>query len=171
MSRSSSLGAMAKDSADHPAVYTQEQVQQILNVAIARQTYEGEFSRKQLLEIADELGISESCLLDAEKTWLGQRTETEARLAFDKYRQNKLKKKLERSGYASGTLVVLNALTGFAWPWSVYLICLLGLKLGFDAWRLYHQNREDYEQDFRRWTRKRHLSDFVHHWWTRIFRV
>ena len=171
MSRSLSLDAMAKDSAEVPAVYTQEQVQQILNVAIARQTYDGEFSRDQLLEIADELGISKSCLLSAEETWLSQRTETEARLAFDQYRQGQLKKKLERCGYASGTLVVLNALTGFAWPWSVYLICLMGLKLGFDAWTIYNQNREDYEQDFRRWTRKRHLSQFVNRWWTRIFSV
>ena len=168
---SSSCDAMAKDSANFPAVYTQEQIQQILNVAIARQAYEGEFSRAQLFEIADELGISKSCLMAAEEICLTQRTESEARLAFDKYRHGQLKKKLERGGYVSCTLLILNAFSGFAWPWSLYLIGLLGLKLIFDAWHIYHQDPDDYEQAFRRWDRKRHLSQFVNRWWTRIFSI
>jgi len=37
--------------------YHQEDIQQILNIAIARQVHKGEFSREQLLEIAAELEI------------------------------------------------------------------------------------------------------------------
>lgn len=162
---------MNDDSATVPASYTQEQVQQILNVAIARQTYEGEFSRTQLFEIAEELGISDQCLVAAEKSWLVTQTESRKRTEFDLYRQGRLKRKVERFGFTSGALIIFNALTGFSSLWSIYIIGLLSIKIGFDAWKLLHQNPEDYEQAFRKWTRKRHLSQFVNRWWGRILSI
>jgi hypothetical protein len=162
---------MAEDSAAIPVSYTQEQVQQILNVAIARQTYEGEFSRAQLFEIAEELGISDQCLVAAEKSWRVTQSESLKRTEFDQYRQGQLKRKLERVGFSSGALVIFNALTGFSHLWCIYIIGLLALKIGFDAWKLFHQNPEDYEQAFRKWTRQRHLSQFVNRWWTRILSI
>ena len=42
--------------------YYQEDIQQILQIAIARQVQDAEFSHEQLLEIAAELEISPECL-------------------------------------------------------------------------------------------------------------
>lgn len=42
--------------------YHQEDIQQILQIAIARQADDTEFSHEQLLEIAAELEISSECL-------------------------------------------------------------------------------------------------------------
>lgn len=162
---------MAEDSAVVPTSYTQEQVQQILNVAIAQQTYEGEFSREQLFEIADELGITSQALTIAEQSWLKHQADAKERMTFNLHRQGQLRRKAERFGFTSGALVLLNALTGFTWLWCFYLIGLLALKLGFDAWTVFYQDEEGYEQAFRKWSRKRHLSAFVNHWWTRLLSV
>ena len=53
-----------------PRCYQQEDIQQILNLAIARQGDGEEFSREHLVEIAAELGISPDTLLEAEQEWL-----------------------------------------------------------------------------------------------------
>ncbi|MEM9136179.1 MAG: 2TM domain-containing protein, partial [Cyanobacteria bacterium P01_F01_bin.42] len=151
--------------------YSQEQVQQILNLAIAKQVYEGEFSRSQLFEIADELGISVQCLQEAEQSWLAHQASSQERMIFDQHRQGQLRRKVERFGYTSGSLMLLNALTGFAWPWCFYMIGLMLLKLGFDTWTVFHQDQAGYEQAFRKWSRRRHLSQFVDRWWTRILSV
>ena len=162
---------MAEDFAAVPTSYTQEQVQQILNVAIAQQTYEGEFTRTQLFEIADELGISHQVLTAAEKSWLQNHADAKDRMTFDLHRQGQLKRKAGRFGFTTGTLVLINALTGFTSLWCVYIIGIFGLKLGFDAWTVFYQDSDGYEQAFRKWSRKRHLSAFVNRWWTRFLSV
>ena len=159
---------MADDSSSVLTAYTQEQVQQILNVAIAKQAYEGEFTRSQLFEIAEELGISPQCITEAEKSWLTYHNDSQARLTFNRQRQGQLRRKAERYGYVSGSLFLLNALTGFTWGWCFYLIGLLTLKLGFDAWTVFFQDESGYEQAYRKWSRRQHLSQFVNRWWTRI---
>ncbi|MFQ4135779.1 hypothetical protein PGN35_005615 [Nodosilinea sp. PGN35] len=50
-------------------LYPAEDAQQILSLAIARQTESGELSRTQLLEIADELGIAPETIAAAEREW------------------------------------------------------------------------------------------------------
>ena len=77
---------------------------------------QGEFSRQQLFEIADELGISPQCLTEAEHTWLKHQADAQERMTFNLHRQGELRRKAERFGYASGSLLLLNALTGFTWP-------------------------------------------------------
>ena len=104
---------MADPSATPPQFYSQEQVQQILNVAIARQDYDGEFSRAQLFEIAEELEIPPQCLIQAEQTWLKQQSESQERLAFNAYRQDKLKAQCVRNGITSGGLLAITALLNF----------------------------------------------------------
>ena len=162
---------MAEESAVVPTSYTQEQVQQILNVAIAQQTYEGEFSRQQLFEIADELGIPPQCLTAAEQSWLQHHAESQARLTFDLHRRGELRHKAERFGLVSSCLLLLNVLTGFASPWCLFVIGPLALKLGFDTWTVYYPDEASYERAFRKWSRKRHLSAFVNRWWSRLLSV
>lgn len=76
--------------------YTQEEIQQILNLAIARQAHAGEFTRTQLLEIAADLEISPASLQAAEAEWQQQRSIVQQRRAFDAYRRAKLKRKAGR---------------------------------------------------------------------------
>lgn len=78
---------MANTTAAPPQFYSQEQVQQILNVAIARQASDRQasddaFSRAQLFKIAEELEISPQCLAQAEQAWLIQQSESQQRLTL-----------------------------------------------------------------------------------------
>ncbi|NEQ25675.1 MAG: 2TM domain-containing protein, partial [Microcoleus sp. SIO2G3] len=73
--------------------YQQEDIQQILNLAIARQDNVEEFSHEQLVEIANELGISTATLLEAERDWLLQKGEQQKRQDFNLYRRSKLKRR------------------------------------------------------------------------------
>ncbi|NJK40908.1 MAG: 2TM domain-containing protein [Acaryochloridaceae cyanobacterium SU_2_1] len=144
--------------------YSQEDVQQILNLAIAQQAYAGEFSAQQLLEIAEELEISPSNLEAALQTWQTQSIEQQRRQNFDQYRQGNLKKQIGRYVIANGGLISVNALMGFTFPWSMYIALLWGLRLGLNAWNVYHTADEGYEKAFQRWERQRQVRQKINHW-------
>ncbi|NCJ06010.1 hypothetical protein GS597_05680 [Synechococcales cyanobacterium C] len=148
--------------------YTQEEVQQILNVAIARQVYQGEFTRSQLLEIAADLGITPAELDVAEQTWQQQQGELQKRQAFNQYRQANLRRDLGRYGIVNGILVLINLLTGFSTPWSLYVLLGWGLKLSLNAWNVYHPDGEAYELAFQRWYRKHQFRNFINTWIGRL---
>ena len=54
-------------------IYRQEDAQQILQLAIARQAEEGELSRVQLFEIAAELNIAPADIQAAELEWFANK--------------------------------------------------------------------------------------------------
>ena len=51
-------------------LYASEEAQQILQIAIAKETEGGELTRTQLMEIAAELNIAPETLMSAEREWL-----------------------------------------------------------------------------------------------------
>ncbi|MFW6359786.1 MAG: 2TM domain-containing protein, partial [Chroococcales cyanobacterium] len=97
--------------------YSQEDIQQILQRAIARQAYEVEFTRQQLLEIAEELEISPECLILAEQDWHVDKLDHEKRQAFDAYRRGRFKQKLGKYLIINSFLVGLNVLTAGTLSW------------------------------------------------------
>ncbi|MCM1983128.1 hypothetical protein [Lyngbya confervoides] len=157
-----------------PKVYTQAQIQEILNAAIAQQAWDGEFSRAQLYEIAEELEIQPQILQQAEESWLNQQSVLQERQAFDDYRMSQLKHRTGRWLILSGALAAMGAVIstipflGVLWIFPAGIICLLTAKLGLFAWSIFQTNEAVYEEAFRRWLRKRQLSQFVNRWWTRI---
>jgi hypothetical protein len=138
--------------------YHQEDIQQILQIAIRRQAYEGEFSREQLLEIAAELEISPECLQVAEKEWLAQQTEMQKRQDFNAYRRSKLKKQFGKYVIVNSFLVLLNLLSAGSLSWSLYILLFWGLGLGLNAWNTFQSQGEDYERAFQRWYRQNQLK-------------
>lgn len=84
---------MAAEPSKATLTYSQEQVQQILNLAIAQQDYEGEFSHAQLLEIAEELAIPQITLEQAAQSIKTQQGELVKRQSFNLYRRANLRKK------------------------------------------------------------------------------
>ncbi|WP_299485515.1 2TM domain-containing protein [Acaryochloris sp. IP29b_bin.137] len=151
--------------------YSQEQVQQILNLAIAQQDYDGEFSHAQLLEIAEELGIPQPTLDQAIQNVKTQQSELARRQSFDQYRRANLRKKAGRYAIANSSLILVNALMGFSFPWSLYIALLWGLRLGLNAWNVFHTGDEAYEQAFRRWERKHQLQQKADTWLGRILSI
>lgn len=150
---------MTEPQTSNEFLYPAEDAQQILQIAIARQTESGELSRAQLLEIAEELGISAQTLLSAEQEWDIKKHEIADQRLFDHQRQERFRHGLARFGVFGIFLVGFNLLIGGGITWLLYLI--LGpwaLMLTWDAWRIYRPNGYAYTQEFQRWRRKKRVE-------------
>lgn len=142
-------------------LYHQEDIQQILQIAISRQAHEGDFTRDQLLEIAAELEISPECLQAAETEWLACQTEQQQRLAFDAYRRKNLQKSFGNYAIANSFFVLLNLLSAGELSWSLYIALFWGVGLGLSAWNTFQTRGEEYEKAYRRWYRNNQLKKSV----------
>ena len=141
--------------------YSQEDIQQILSIAIARQADDSEFSYQQLLEIAEELEITPESLQQSEIDWRSQNTIVRQKQTFDVYRRNRLKKKVGNYVIANSFLVLLDLLNSSDLSWSLYIMLIWGLKVGLDSWNTYYSNSEEYERAFQKWSQRNQLKQSV----------
>lgn len=148
--------------------YNQQDIQQILNLAIARQVKDEELSRDHLVEIAAELGISTESLLEAERDWQLQQKEQQKRYHFNIYRHSQLKKRFGRYLIVNSFLVGLNLVSASELSWSLYILLFWGMWLGLSAWNTYQLQGEEYEREFQKWYRKQQLTQVAHSVYTRI---
>ncbi|HEY9673999.1 MAG TPA: 2TM domain-containing protein [Waterburya sp.] len=148
--------------------YQQEDIQHILNIAIARQPDGGELSREQLVEIAAELGISTDSLIQAEQEWLLQKQERQKHREFNLYRRSRFKKRLAKYLIVNTFLIGLNLLTVGHLSWSLYILLFWGLGLGFNAWNTFQLEGEDYERAFQKWYRQHQLAQVARTVYTRV---
>ncbi|MEY3299330.1 MAG: hypothetical protein RLZZ597_2590 [Cyanobacteriota bacterium] len=141
---------------------------------MARQTDSGELSRAQLLEIAEELGISAEVLAEAEREWDVKKYEIADQRQFDRERKQRFKHGLSQFCFFIGFLVVILLLTSGAVGFglasmthflaNVFLYLLgapWGLKLAWDWWRIYRPNEYSYTKEFQRWRRKQQMRRAV----------
>lgn len=149
-------------------VYLQEDVQEILQLAIARQFDSAEMTRDQLTEIAEELGISPENLALSEQEWLLAKGEGREREAFHHHRYQKLQHHVTRYAIVNGFLAAINFFATGGLGWSVYLILGWGLPLALKARKLLQTSGEDYESAFQLWRRKRRLQQSVSTWFDRL---
>ncbi|MCG8366064.1 MAG: 2TM domain-containing protein [Pseudanabaenales cyanobacterium] len=140
-------------------LYPSEDAQQILQIAIARQTEAGELSRDQLLEIASELGIPEDTLWAAEQEWLSQRGVAQDQQTFDAYRRQKFQHHLVRYIAVNLFLLLLNLLIGEGFSWSLYVLLGWGLGLALHAWSTFQPKGFKYEEEFQKWRRRRQFKE------------
>ncbi|NMG06690.1 2TM domain-containing protein [Brasilonema sp. UFV-L1] len=142
--------------------YTQEDIQQILNLAIARQAddKDKEFSYEQLLEIATELEISTDTLKQAERDWLEQQGEMLQRQAFNAQRQGRFKKRFGNYAIVNVFLLSMDLIGGAGLSWSLYILLCCGFAVGLDAWNTFQTKGEEYELAFERWRRKHQVKKF-----------
>lgn len=148
--------------------YRQEDIQQILNLAIAQEANDGEFSRDQLMEIAAELGISPQRLQEAEQEWLLQHQEQQKRREFDIHRRRHLQKKVGKYVIVNTFLVALNLISAGQLSWSLYILLFWGLGLGLKTWNTYQLQGQEYEQAFHKWYRQQQISQFTQSIFTRL---
>ncbi len=145
-------------------VYTQEEVQNILNIAIAEHTYQGEFSRSQLFEIGSDLGVSEAILQKAEQSWLLSSRDLAKRDEFKQHQYAQLQRKAGYFAIFNIAFISLNALTGFGFAWSLYILVVWGLFLGRNTWSVFSLKGEAYEWAFQRWHRSHQVRKAMTNW-------
>jgi hypothetical protein len=143
------------------ATYTQSDLQEILNLALTKQSANGdlEFSHEQLLEIAAEMSIDPATLQAAEQDWGKLQSINRERGDFDLYRRQKFTNKLARYTIVNGTFVTLNLLVigGTSVFWSAYILAFWGIGIVWDAWQLSQLKGEEYDLKFQSWKSQRNL--------------
>jgi hypothetical protein len=142
--------------------YTQEDVQEILQLAISRQVNDNnqEFSYQEILEIAAELQISPDTLQQAERDWLVKQSEVEQREAFNIYRRSKFKKRLGNYAIMNIFFLAINSISGGI-SWSLYILVGCGLAISLDIWNTFQTKGEDYEIAFQRWNRNHQIKQTI----------
>jgi hypothetical protein len=151
--------------------YNQEDVQQILHLAIARQAddKDKEFSYEQLLEIAAELEIPPESLKLAERDWLDKQGEMQQRQSFNIYRQTRFKKRFGKYAIVNSVLMLVDLVGGGGLSWSLYILLFWGLGVALDAWSTYQTNSEEYEIAFQKWHRNHQIKQTFNTVWNKFF--
>jgi hypothetical protein len=143
-----------------PKLYSQEDIQEILQIAIERQTDDrgDNFTQEQLLEIGLELGIDEASIANAEKAWFSQQNRSQKEKDFQLYRQYKLQKKLTKFLLLNGIFISLNLLFVGYLTWSLYIV----------AWKTYQTQGEEYQQELQKWERNQNIKQSLNNFWQRV---
>jgi hypothetical protein len=133
--------------------YSQEDVREILDIAMSdRSTLDPDLSHPQLLEIAQELGISPESIELAKSQWLSQQQVIKKHQDFDLYRRSKLQDRLGKYAIVNACLIPINFFTGFGIPWSLYVLTSWGIVRGVAAWRVFFQHQGyAYDRAFQKW--------------------
>ncbi|MBR8826996.1 MAG: 2TM domain-containing protein [Gomphosphaeria aponina SAG 52.96 = DSM 107014] len=151
--------------------YSQAEIQEILNLAIARQTAQTEkeeLSREQLQEIATELGIDSNCLETAEIDWLALKSKQQKHKDFQNYRRGIFKQKAGKYLIFNSFFVGLNILGAGAISWSLYILLIWGLKLSLEGWQTFQAQGRGYEIAFSRWQLKQEMKQSAVTIWRRL---
>jgi len=139
--------------------YSQEEVHEILELAIARQAENAgqtELTRTQLLEIAEDMGISTTELAVAERDWEIHKGESHERQAFEKFRRDRFRRKLVRYLIINGFLFGISTIFLHGPTGPLLVVALLwGMFLSLDAWNTYLEKGDRYEAAFQKWRRRK----------------
>jgi 2TM domain len=140
---------------NYPDSYRQEDIQAILNLAIANHHTDEELSRQQLWEIAAELDISNSMIQAAENL----------------VRRQKFQRKLTKYAIVNTFLVSFNFILVGTLSWSLYILLFWGLGVALSGWKAYQSSGEEYERAFQRWSFQNEVKQTVTTLWTKVQQV
>ncbi|MEM6520432.1 MAG: 2TM domain-containing protein [Cyanobacteria bacterium P01_D01_bin.71] len=143
---------------DEPAIYQSEDAQAILQIAIARHTEGGELTRSQLFEIAEEIGIASTTLVEAEQQWALQQQETEEIAAFDQYQRQRFQSHAVRFVIINLVFSIINFVALGELSWSLYISLFWGIGLSLQAWQTYWPNEQQYRRRFEKWRRQEQIK-------------
>ncbi|MCC0179221.1 2TM domain-containing protein [Waterburya agarophytonicola K14] len=152
----------------YPDSYSQAEIQEILQLAIASHHTEDELSRQQLWEIASELDISNAVIQSAERDWLERKAVDRQRRSFDLHRRQKFKQKLTKFAIVNTFLVSLNLIAIGTLSWSLYILLFWGLGIALNGWKAYQSGGEAYEKEFQRWSFQNEVKQTVATVWTKL---
>ena len=154
----------------YPEVYSSEDIQQIIQIALTRQGDDDELTRKQLWEIADELNIDLQTLQAAENQWLQYKTTAQKRQAFDLFRQHQFKQKTVKYLIVNTFLVSLNLISAGILTWSLYILMFWGFSLALNWWKTFHCKDEEYERAFQRWSFQNEVKQTFSTLWQKVYK-
>lgn len=131
--------------------YDRDAVQEILQLAIARRNDVESYSRDQLLELADEIGIDRADLYAAEQRWLDQHGDRSERQQFIAAQRQRLKLTLGKFGIINGFLLLIDLVSSGRPDWSITLALGWGMFIALDAWKCLQPGTDEFEKRFQKW--------------------
>lgn len=168
-------------SSPYAKTYRQDEVQEILHLAIANQAKAGELSRDQLFEIADELGLSPQDIQNAEQEWQGIQRIDQEKQAFIRWRRLQFHQHSVKYLIVNGFLMVFDLLTfgdagvgliifgSQALSFSLFIALIWGLFLALDGWQSRQTEGKTFERKFRKWQRRHWLKESARRIFGRFF--
>jgi hypothetical protein len=163
------FNAMPDTPLQQPEFYSQEDIQQILNIAIAQKQDDGEaLTRKQLWEIASELDIDRATIIAAEQDWLANKDIDRQKQEFNLYRRHKFQNKLVKFALFNVFLGSFNVLLSGTLSWSLYILLFWGFSLSLNAWKTFQEKGTAYDQAFQRWQFQDRVKRTVVTVWDRV---
>ena len=142
-------------------LYASEEAQQILQIAIAKDTESGELTRVQLAEIASELNIAPETLWSAEREWIDLQSESSQKAIFNQQRQQKFHHHLMRYGIVNAFLLLLNLLMSGGVGFVGFVAITWGVALTLHGLRAYQSSGYRYQKDFEKWRRRQQVKRSV----------
>ena len=159
---------MTNSPLQYPETYNSEDIQQIIQIALARKGEDDELTRQQLWEIASELDIDPKTIQAAEQDWLERKTMDANRHAFDLFRRDRFKQKLIKYVIINSFLLSINFLMTGAITWSVYILLFWGLGVAFQGWNTFQSQGEKYEREFQKWMFRHEVNKTLRTFWVRL---
>jgi hypothetical protein len=137
------------------ALMTEEDVDEVLKLALRKQGREDHDLRARLVEAAEELGISPEELAAAEQEYaLGK----EERREFHEFKQRQVREFREHFfAYIiiNTLLVAINWITAGTVNWAIWPILGWGIGLAFHAWGSLNTGSESFQEEFSNFRRRR----------------
>ena len=152
-------------------LYASEDAQQILQIAIAKETESGDLTRIQLAEIASELNIAPETLWSAEREWIALKSESSQQQLFNQQRRQDFQHHLIRYGIVVGFLVVLGVAFGWILPFATFVGLAWGIPLTLHGMRAYSTSGYRYQKDFEKWSRRQQVKRSVRSLFNRFLNV
>lgn len=152
-------------------LYASEEAQQILQIAIAKETESGDLTRSQLIEIASELNIAPETLWSAEREWLALKSTSTQQMLFNQQRQQRFQHHLIRYGIVNGFLLVLSQVSWLGLGAVAVVALVWGIPLTLHGWRAYQSSGYRYQKDFEQWQRRQQVKRSVSNLFNRFLKA
>ena len=151
-------------------LYASEDAQQILQIAIAKETEQGELTRVQLAEIATELNIAPETLWSAEREWQSLKSQSSQQQLFNQQRRQKFHHHLIRYSIFNSFLLLLNLLAG-GYHVAAFIALVWGIGLVLHGWRAYQASGYRYQKDFEKWQLRQQVKQSVRSLFERVLKT
>ncbi|MCH8979513.1 MAG: 2TM domain-containing protein [Armatimonadetes bacterium] len=131
-----------------------EDVDEILKLALRRQDRSDGDLRSRLTVAAQELGISDQDLKEAEAEYLRNKADTQEFIEFRNRRRRELREHVFAYFIVNALLVAINWFTSDRLTWAVWPILGWGVGLAFHAWAALNSDSESFQEEFEQFRRK-----------------
>ena len=131
-----------------------DDIDEILKLALRRQDGSGGDLRSRLNVAAQELGISDQDLEEAEAEYLKNKADTQEFLEFKNRRRRELREHVFSYLIVNAMLVAVNWISSAKITWAVWPILGWGIGLAFHAWAALNSDSESFQEEFEQFRRK-----------------